>query len=242
MKQIQAIKQRMQQAGPHKWLESLLPGLEQSRAELAGRDPRELAWRSACDYDAALNTLQVSYWGQVYALRFPELEARDMEGRPASPERQALLLMYLKLADGAPVEGKWLAYRELPGGMFYAQAFNGYAERRLARAFDGDLAALEQAARKLGGERLSLGHAAFEFAVLPRAHLAAVYWLGDEDFPPNASILFDAAASHYLTVDALAVVGSQLASRLIRAKDGRSLNKGENLTGAALEEKNKTQE
>jgi hypothetical protein len=47
--------------------------------------------------------------------------------------------------------------------------------------------------------------------------------LGDQDFAHNASILFDAAASHYLSVDALAVVGSQLTSRLIRAKEGRSI-------------------
>lgn len=216
------------------WLASLLPGLEQSRAELAGRDPHDLAWRSACSYDAAANALTVPFWGQEYTLVFPEWIARDAQGRPASPDRQALLLMYFKLADGTPVNGEWLAYRQVPGGMFYAQAFSGYAERRLARAFAGDLEAFSAAARRLGGERLSLGHAAFEFAVLPRVRLAAVYWLGDEDFPSNASILFDAAASHYLGVDALAVVGSQLTSRLIRAKQELALDQAENLTGRPL--------
>ncbi len=234
MKKIESVKQRMRQANPQKWLESLLPGLEQSRAELAQRDPQELAQRGACEYDASASAFTVPLWGQAYTLTFPELIARDVQGCQASPERQALLLMYLKMADGTPVEGKWLAYRETPGGLFYAQAFNGYAERRLAKAFDGDLAQLEKAARALGGERLSLGHAAFEFAPLPRVRLAAVYWLGDEDFAHNASILFDAAACHYLSVDALAVVGSQLSSRLIRAKENRALHGSENLTGVAI--------
>jgi hypothetical protein len=157
------------------WLESLLPGLEQSRTELAQRDPKELARRSACEYDVSTGVFTIPFWRQAYTLTLPEWIARDAHGREASPERQALLLMYLKLADGTPIEGKWLAYRETPGGMFYAYAFNGYAERRLARAFDGDLDELGQAARKLGGERLSLGHAAFEFAPLPRVRLAAVY-------------------------------------------------------------------
>ncbi len=234
MNRITEIKQRMQQAGPERWLNSLLPGLEQSRRELTAQDPRDLAFRSACEYEAAENALLIPLWGQVYTLRFPELVAREAGGQAAGNTQQALLLMYLKLADGTPIQGKWLAYRELPGGLFYAQAFNGYAERRLARAFGSHLDDLNRAACALKGERLSLGHAAFEFAALPRVRLAVVYWLGDQDFPSNASILFDAAASHYLSVDALAVIGSQLTSRLIRAKETRPLNEAENLTGLSL--------
>lgn len=234
MKQFEIVKQRMLQANPQKWLESLLPGLERSRAELAQCSPQDLAWRSACEYAAERNVLTVPLWGKEYALEFPELVARDAQGHTAGPERQALLLMYLQLADGVPIAGKWLSYRKVPGGMFYANAFSGYAERRLAQAFNGDLESLGQAAGQLGGERLSLGNAAFEFTVLPRVRLAVVYWLGDEDFPPNASVLFDAAASHYLSVDALAVVGSQLVSRLIRAKAAQLLDKDENLTGVPI--------
>ncbi len=231
MTHIELVKQRMHQAGANKWLESLLPGLEQSRAELTHELPSELAWRSGCQYDAGAQHLVIPFWGQAYRLNFPELLARDAQGQVASPDRQALLLMYLKRADGTGLGGKWLAYRELPGGLFYAQAFAGYAERRLAQAFGGDLDAFSRAARALDGARLSLGSAAFEFAPLPRVRLAAIYWLGDEDFPPNASILFDSAAPRYLSVDALAVLGSQLTSRLIRAKDGHRLDKEENLTG-----------
>jgi hypothetical protein len=231
MTDIEQVKQRMREAGANKWLESLLPGLEQSRAELTHELPSDLAWRSGCQYDASTQQLVIPFWNQAYRLNFPELLARDERGQVASPERQALLLMYLKRADGASLGGKWLAYRELPGGMFYAQAFAGYAERRLARAFDGKLDAFRRAAHTLDGARLSLGSAAFEFAPLPRVRLAAIYWLGDEDFPPNASILFDSAAPRYLSLDALAVLGSQLTSRLIRAKDSRPLDKKENLTG-----------
>lgn len=231
MNQLESIKQRMQQAGPQKWLDNLLPGLEQSRAELAQRDPRQLAYLSACEYDAASNVIVIPFWGQPCALACSDWIVRDAGGRELDAQRQALLLMYLKLADGTPQAARWLAYRELPGGMFYANAFSGYAEKRLARAFGDNLDEFQAAALKLGGERLSLGNAAFEFGVLPRVRLAVVYWLGDEDFPPNVSILFDAAASHYLTIDALAVVGSQLAGRLIRAKEGRPLDSKETLTG-----------
>jgi hypothetical protein len=90
---------------------------------------------------------------------------------------------------------------------------------RLAQAFNGDLENFRAAAARLKGSRLTFGDASFEFMALPRVLVAAVYWLGDEDFPPNASILFDAAASHYLPTDAVGALGSQLVTRLIGKPD-----------------------
>jgi hypothetical protein len=103
--------------------------------------------------------------------------------------------------------------------MFYANAFHGYAEMRLAQGFNGDVEQFRAAARRLGGDRLSFGDAAFEFAAMPRISVGAVYWMGDQDFPSSASILFDAAASHYLPTDAVGALGSQLVSRLLGQPD-----------------------
>jgi hypothetical protein len=50
--------------------------------------------------------------------------------------------------------------------------------------------------------------------------LACALWPGDEDFPSKASILFDASASHYMPTDGLALLGSGLARRLIKAAVG----------------------
>ncbi len=48
-----------------------------------------------------------------------------------------LLLHYLLAADGTPPTGTWIAYRELPDGLFYASAFAARAEEPLTRAFAG---------------------------------------------------------------------------------------------------------
>ncbi len=101
--------------------------------------------------------------------------------------------------------------------MFYAQAFQGYSGNRLARFFVNNVAGFERAATDLGGTRVEGGDAMYAFWPLPRIALAAQYWAGDDEFAPRASILFDAAASHYLTTDGLAVLGSQLVSKLIKS-------------------------
>ena len=53
------------------------------------------------------------------------------------------------------------------------------------------------------------------FTILPRVHLAVVYWEGDEEFPAQARVLFEDTAAHYMTTDGLAVLGSQLVGRLL---------------------------
>ncbi len=228
---FQDQRNKLAAQAPQKWLDNLAPKVAQLQQDLARRDPRDLAKRSGATFDAVRQTLQLGLWGKSYTLVFPELIARDSTGTGASLNRQALLLMYLDKADGTPVAHTWLAYRELPGGMFYANAFHGYAELRLAQAFEGDVEKFKEAARRLKGDRLTFGDASFEFAALPRIRVGAVYWMGDEDFPSSATILFDAAASHYLPTDAVGALGSQLVSFLV----GRADEDAQTLTSLAVQ-------
>jgi hypothetical protein len=116
----------------------------------------------------------------------------------------------------------WIAFSELPDGRFYNQAFQGYTGRELVKTFGNDLDAFEGAASKAGGEKrfpmagAPLGDSAFAYHALPRVPLMVVYWLGDEDFPPNSQILFDAAVSHHIPTDACAILGSTLTRRLLK--------------------------
>jgi hypothetical protein len=100
--------------------------------------------------------------------------------------------------------------------MFYFHAFQGYSGTRLVNTFQNDLARFKEAASRAGGEALTHGDAGFSFRPLPRVPLAVIYWVGDDEFPPNADVLFDASAGHYLSTDGLAVLGRELCSKIIR--------------------------
>lgn len=199
------------------WRRSLRPSIEVARAELRDREPEELAALAGAEYrpgELRLHLLECEY-----RITHPELVAYDLErGKECPEELQALLLDYLRRADGTTPSKEWLAFRELPEGQFYYRAFQGYSGDSLVRAFGNDLEGFERAAVALGGEPLTLGDAAFAFRVLPRIWLAVVYWRGDEEFAPRATVLFDAAASHYLPTDGLAILGRLLCSKLIKLR------------------------
>jgi len=201
------------------WQESMTRRLQELRAQIEPEDPIRLAIRSGGVW--AESEIRFRYWGQELAVSWPSLEASQLESRkPCSTFDTAMLLYYLVKADGAALAGRWIGFRELPDGAFYNQAFQGYSGGPLARALSTRPAEFERAAAGLDGTPVAdLAPHAFRFLPLPRLPLAAALWPGDEDLPGRAAILFDASASHYLTTDGLALLGSGLASRLMRGAD-----------------------
>jgi len=199
------------------WLDRLAPLVAQAQATLREVRPEKLALYSGGTLDADGNLRLALFW-QEYVVSGADFTVRQADtDQKVSSFIQCLILTYLVTADGTTPSGRWVGFRELPDGLFYAQAFQGYSGDRLVRELAGGLPAFRRAAEALGGKPLEIGDAGYAFAVLPRVHLAVVYWQGDEEFPSQAQVLFEDTAAHYLPTDGLAILGSQLVGRLLRA-------------------------
>lgn len=199
------------------WYDRLAPVVEQARETLRQVKPDKLALRSGCRRDAEGNLSLAFFWQEV-VVSVQDLTVRRADtGAAASSFIQSLILTYLVTADGTTPSSRWVGFRELPDGMFYAQAFEGYSGGRLARELEGGVDAFRRAAEKLGAKSLGIGDAGYVFDVLPRVALAVVYWVGDEEFPSQVRVLFEDSAAHYMPTDGLAVLGSQLVGRILKA-------------------------
>lgn len=203
------------------WHDKLAPRLAEARERLRPVSLSKLELRSGCVLEPE-GTLRLTFFWREYRVYPPDFIVRRADtGEEVSSFLQALILTYMATADGATPSGRWVAFHSLPDGMFYAQAFRGYAEERLVRELgEMGLDGFRRGCECLQGTPLELGDAGYALAVLPRIHLAAVYWLGDEDFPPRASILFEDSSPHYMSTDGLAILGSQLVTSILRAAGG----------------------
>lgn len=199
------------------WQESMVRRLNELREELRTRDLFNIA---ACsDGRVEGEAILLNYWGQSVALSWPALEAfNPPDGTPCSTFDTAMLLYYLHTADGSPLADRWIGFRELPDGGFYHQAFQGYSGNQIAKVFGDEPETFAFAAKAMGGQSLpALAPHAYFFHPLPRIRLAVTLWPGDDEFPAKASVLFDSACGHYMPTDGLAILGSGLARRLIKA-------------------------
>ncbi len=198
--------------------EKMIQRANEMRESLRKGDPRLYAVRTGAEVVQGENDtilLRVKLYGTSHLIEFPSMTVRvESTLKDCGLNRSSLFYYYLETADGSPMADKWIAFRELPGGMFYHETYQGYSGDRLAKAIDNRPTVFERAAHNLGGTRIELGDMGFAFQALPKIRVAAVYYSGDEEFPASANVLFDGAASHFLPTDALSGLGSMLVDRL----------------------------
>jgi len=213
---LERTKNRTPPAARQAWMSSFAPLLADLRTALAARMPTELAAMTGASWDAAASEFRFCWLDTPYRLTWPGLVAYlAASTEPCTPNLQGLFLYYFSRANGAPAADRWISFRELPDGWLYQQAFQSYTGDRLIQAVGEDLCKLSGPAEALGGQPLGIGDCGHWFQSLPRVRLAVTYWRGDEDFAPQAQVLFDAAASNYLPTDGLALLGSNLVRRLL---------------------------
>jgi hypothetical protein len=189
------------------------------RAEVAKNDPSRLACLTgaACQHTGASIVLRLPLWSRPVHLPFPELVAVDDEtDQPLALDLQVILLYFLHTCDDEPPAGRWVSFSELPGGKFYAPAYQGYSGTLLGSCFGNDIARFQQSASRLAGLPIDFAGSSFAFQALPGLDLLASCWPGDEEFTASYQILFDANACHRLPVDVCAILGGKLARRLIK--------------------------
>jgi len=196
--------------------------VDEIREELKDKNPSQIADKTGTIYtpiDDVTGEFCFMFWSKEVILKFPVFTGTFAgSGEPLNNFDLTMLAYYFNVSDGAPIAGEWIAFNQIPGGMFYAQAFQGYSGDKLAKVFENDSESFIECNEKLGGRREFFGNVSFSYQVLPRVPIMVVCWLGDEDFPPSYRILFDGNAHHHLVTDAYAILGSNLAGKLIKAK------------------------
>ena len=199
------------------WFDRLASVVEEARTGLQAIKPGKLILRSGCEQDGDGN-YRLTFFEREYVISADSFGVRQADSDKEQPSFiQSLILTYLITADGTTPSSRWIGFRELPDGMFYVQAFQGYTGGRLVRELEDSIEAFCRAAEALGGEPLAIGDAGYTFTVFPRVHMALVYWEGDDEFPSQARVLFEDTSSHYMPTDGLAILGSQLVGRLLKA-------------------------
>jgi hypothetical protein len=200
--------------------------LRAARELAAGIDPAAAAARCGVSFDSAGGgaRFSVPFLGDEVLIGYPELEFDPNCGLP--PHVRALLVYYLATSDGSAPLGNWRAFADLPNGLFYSRAFQGYTGDALVRGVGDRAQWLPEAVASLGGQALAPDElatnadSAWVLPGLPRVPVVIVWWDADDEFPARAELLFDVTASSHLPIDGCAVLGSWLTSRLV-AEIGR---------------------
>jgi hypothetical protein len=150
-----------------------------------------------------------------------DVEALRFSIRPGGDEAPTwlsiLAVHYLNNAPGKRPTGELKHFRQFKEGQFYEPAFNSRTKEILIQVFGNNPAPMIAAGRRLRGKILDNGDAAVELSYFPYLPITCIVWKGDEEFPAEATVLFDETAEVYLGAEDMAVAGQMAVLELIRA-------------------------
>ena len=151
------------------------------------------------------------YIGVSYAI---DRKSGTFEPSDLPVYERILLVHYLITCNDFASRGQLVGFKNLPGVSFYEPTYRKRATDRIARSYGADASALVAAGERMGGAPAGLGDASVRILVFPRVAATVVIHAGDDEFPAEASILYDDTIGIHLPTEDVAVLGGVLATRL----------------------------
>ena len=153
--------------------------------------------------------------GRSFAISHPDYAIRALDGGALPPlPVQTFLLRYLLESKQVSWGGTWKTFREMPWGEMYITPYTGRVLTRAAFTFGFRLAAFSAAAEKLGAAKLSHGDAGYEFSLIGPYKMQILVWEGDDEFPPNAQVIYSDNFAQGFAAEDRVVAGDILISTI----------------------------
>ena len=133
----------------------------------------------------------VKLLGREFAIAHPDYAIRALDGGPVPPlAAQTFLLRYLLESKEVAWQGQWKTFREMPWGEMYIKPYTGRVLTRAAFTFGTRVAAFKAACEKMGALPVNHGDAGYQFDLIGGYRMQILVWEGDDEFPPNAQVLY----------------------------------------------------
>ena len=133
----------------------------------------------------------VTLLGRPFAIAHPDYAIRALDGGAVPPlPTQTFLLRYLLESKEAAWNGTWKTFREMPWGEMYIKPYTGRVLTRAAFTFGTRVDAFRAACEKMGATPVPHGDAGYLFDLIGSYRMQILVWEGDDEFPPNAQVLY----------------------------------------------------
>jgi len=176
---------------------------------------KEIILKSGAFFSEDHNHLIIDYYNRKHYISVQNGDVFTENGDRVALNDATLMLQYIIQCSGLPPRGRWISFLELPEGIHHYEPFLNDACNPISREFGNQPEKLIERSKLFGGKPAALGDHSVIIPAFQKLPMVVIMWEGDEEFPPKATILFDAIAPHQLSTAALWVLGCELTKKLI---------------------------
>ena len=136
-------------------------------------------------------------------------------GNEIKINRYILFLHYLLNDFPAKRTGNIITFRQLKGGQFYWEPFIQKTIKPLINIIGNDIKKLEKGLEIFDCEKDNRKDYSVFISVIGKTGINLVYRVGDEEFPPDADIFFDASVANIFNTEDISVLCSEVCFGII---------------------------
>jgi hypothetical protein len=178
--------------------------------------PEEVCKRALCRYEGDTKRYLFSVWGCEYAIYPETCKIEQIQESAYKPHEYFYLFIiyYLLYVTNIEISKVWISEKDMPGGATFFRGPHVIPTYLITEAYKNNVQLFKRSCEQLGGTIINQADAAIVFNITPKIPVAVLYWEGDEDFPPEAKILFDKSITHHLTLDIIFSLAIEICTRI----------------------------
>jgi len=171
--------------------------LEIGKEEISKKNPLRLCRVSGGQFIEKANepdSIHIKFLNRMVTISWPDLIFSQDSDKEIAIKEKILILHYLNNAKKEDLTGELIAYQEIPSARFYLSTFNARSRDPFIAAFGENPDKLPVVAQELFAAQIaSMGDVSVTIQAFPKVPITLIIWRGDEEFPPNGTILFDSS-------------------------------------------------
>jgi hypothetical protein len=191
--------------------------------ELARLNPETVCIRTMADFQVRQGGYTLSILNQDYVVlphqreikRF--IEGATSKGEDFTKEFTLMVLFYLLKTKNIPLDRKWISEKDLLGGETFFRGPHALSVDLIEKKYGDNPEGFVEAGKALGGTPVRFGDKSIAIDVFPRIPIIYILWMGDEEFPAKAGVLFDASIGSHFTLDMIWIMVHEVSKRLVEA-------------------------
>lgn len=163
--------------------------------------------------------LEIPYYGRRYDIDRSTGAIRDPlnpGGEVPFSVQMALLHLLFYAKENPRNSGVWVPFRDVPGASPFAPAFRRQILEPFAERFRAHADDMRRIGVRLGFHPLAQSDAGFLAYAFPCVPVQILFWDADDEFPPQANVLFDRNVADFTHVETVVTIASDGLGLLLR--------------------------
>jgi hypothetical protein len=160
--------------------------------------------------------LALRAFGTDYILTTDTFDLLDAKTGAAAKEVDRILLLHLLLCEHPLIASdELIPFRAFPGGAFYLEPFLSRSVRPLVKRYGNRLEELQKAVSRFDFQPVAIGDFSARIQAVGCLSVTLVYRLGDDEFPAEAELFFNAPVKRAFCAEDAVVLASRICFGLL---------------------------